>query len=189
VTVKGPIRSDTEFDWGDCRVREVGVPERRSTEVCAEDFGLSLAEGKVILREILRVILLDQVEEIREIERLCQTHRALEELGTLFRFAMLARERAGGGSKEAALWAAARTLEIQTCLTHILPARVNYGRRRRQGKAVSTSRAEGLVNEIADVCMAKKQRMRWSSWGAHSVATVRAAILQKRLLARPLKAA
>jgi hypothetical protein len=55
------------------RVHDVGVLERRSTEACAEDFGLSLAEGKVILKESQQAVLQDQVEEISEIERVCQT--------------------------------------------------------------------------------------------------------------------
>jgi hypothetical protein len=76
-----------------------------------------------------------------------------------------------------------------TGLTHNLSALVNYGHRRRQGKAVSTSRAEGLVNEIANVRMGKKQRMRWSPRGAHRVATVRAAVLDGKLSNQYLKAA
>lgn len=118
-----------------------------------------------------------------------QTHRALEALGSLFRFAMQARDCAAGDTKEAALSAAGRTMDLQTYLTHNLAALVNYGHRRRQGKAVSTSRAEGLVNEIANVRMGKKQRMRWSPRGAHRVATVRATILDGRLLTRSTNAA
>lgn len=118
-----------------------------------------------------------------------QTQRALEELGILFRYAMQARECTAGEISEAALSAAARTMALQTYLLHNLSALVDYGRRRRQGKAVSTSRAEGLVNEIANVRMGKKQRMRWSRRGAHRVATVRAAVLDGRLSARHLNAA
>lgn len=118
-----------------------------------------------------------------------QTHRALEELGILFRFAMQAQECTSSETKEAALSAAARTMDLQTYMTHNLYALVNLGRRRRQGKAVSTSRAEGLVNEIANVRMGKKQRMRWSPRGAHRVATVRAAVLDGRLSNQHLDAA
>lgn len=110
-----------------------------------------------------------------------QTSRALDALGTLFRFAMRARECANGWIREAAMSAAARTLDLQTYLNHNISAVIDYGRRRRQGKAVSTSRAEGLVNEIANVRMGKKQRMRWSPNGAHRVAAVRAAVLDGRL--------
>lgn len=118
-----------------------------------------------------------------------QTHRALEALRILFRFAIKARDCAAGETQEAALSAAGRTMDLQTYLTHNLSALVNYGHRRKQGKAVSTSRAEGLVNEIANVRMGKKQRMRWSPRGAHRVATVRAAVLDGRLLTRGPNAA
>jgi hypothetical protein len=46
---------------------------------------------------------------------------------------------------------------------------------------ISTLRAEGCVDEIANARMAKKQRMRWSPQGAHRVAVVRAAVLDGRL--------
>ncbi len=118
-----------------------------------------------------------------------QTHRALEALGILFRFVMQARDCAAGDTREPALSTAARTMDLQTYLTHNLSALVNYGHRRRQGKSVSTSRAEGLVNEIANVRMGKKQRMRWSPRGARRVATVRAAVLDGRLSNQHLKAA
>lgn len=118
-----------------------------------------------------------------------QTHRALEALGVLFRFAMQARDCAAADTTEAALSSAARTMDLQTYLPHNLPALVNDGHRRRQGKAVSTSRAEGLVNEISNVRMGKKQKMRWSPRGAHRVATVRAAVLDGRLSNQHLNAA
>ncbi|MDR7127399.1 hypothetical protein J2X53_004248 [Pseudorhodobacter sp. 4114] len=118
-----------------------------------------------------------------------QTQCALAELGMLFQFAMEVRDCTPGDAREAALSAAARTMDLQTYLTHNMSALVDYGRRRRQGKAVSTSRAEGLVNEIANVRMGKKQRMRWSPRGAHRVATVRAAVLDGRLSTRHLNAA
>jgi len=46
---------------------------------------------------------------------------------------------------------------------------------------ISTSRAEGCVDEIANARMAKKHRMRWSPHGAHRIAVVRAAVLDGRL--------
>jgi hypothetical protein len=58
---------------------------------------------------------------------------------------------------------------------------VNYHRRYHGKRPVSTSRAEGCVDEIANARMAKKQRMRWSPRGAHRVALVRAAVLDGRL--------
>jgi hypothetical protein len=58
---------------------------------------------------------------------------------------------------------------------------VNYHRRYHGKQPVSTSRAEGCVDEIANARMGKKQRMRWSPRGAHRVALVRAAVLDGRL--------
>ena len=72
-------------------------------------------------------------------------------------------------------------MELQTYLDYNREALVDYDLRRRSGKAVSTSRAEGLVNDMANARMGKKRRMRWSPKGAHRVATVRAAVLDGRL--------
>ena len=58
---------------------------------------------------------------------------------------------------------------------------IDYGERYRSRMPISTSRAEGCVDEIANARMAKKQRMRWSPQGAHRVALVRAAVLDGRL--------
>jgi hypothetical protein len=60
-------------------------------------------------------------------------------------------------------------------------ALIDYGTRYRAARPISSSRAEGMVDEIANTRMAKRQRMRWSSRGAHRVATVRAAALNGRL--------
>jgi hypothetical protein len=60
---------------------------------------------------------------------------------------------------------------------------IDYGQRYRSKLPVSTSRAEGCVDEIANARMAKKQRMRWSPQGAHRMSTVRAAVLDGRLKA------
>ena len=59
-------------------------------------------------------------------------------------------------------------------------ALIDYGARHRSKLPISTSRAEGCVDEIANARMAKKQRMRWSPRGAHCVAIVRAAVLDGR---------
>ena len=56
-----------------------------------------------------------------------------------------------------------------------------YHQRYHEGRPVSTSRAEGCVDEIANARMAKLRRMRWSPVGAHRVAQVRAAVLDGRL--------
>ena len=57
----------------------------------------------------------------------------------------------------------------------------DYGQRYRKGLPVSTSRAEGCVDELANLRMGKRRRMRWSPKGAHRVAITRAAVLDGRL--------
>jgi hypothetical protein len=58
---------------------------------------------------------------------------------------------------------------------------VSYHRRYHCDRPISTSRAEGCVDEIANARMGKRLRMRWSPRGAHRVAVVRAAVLDGRL--------
>ena len=62
---------------------------------------------------------------------------------------------------------------------------INYGERCRSKLPISTSRAEGCVDEIANAPMAKKQRMKWSPQDAHRIAVVRAAVLDGRLSRPP----
>jgi len=71
--------------------------------------------------------------------------------------------------------------ELRGYLANNEAALVDYSRRYRSGQPVSTSRAEGCVDEIANARMAKRRRMRWSPRGAHRVAVVRAAVLDGRL--------
>ncbi|MBA3479097.1 MAG: hypothetical protein H0T52_11985 [Lautropia sp.] len=71
--------------------------------------------------------------------------------------------------------------ELRAYLANNESALIDYGTRYRAGRPISSSRAEGMVDEIANTRMAKRQRMRWSPRGAHRVATVRAAVLNGRL--------
>lgn len=71
--------------------------------------------------------------------------------------------------------------ELRAYLDNNSNALIDYGSRYRAGRPISTSRAEGSVDEIANARMAKRRRMRWSPKGAHHVATVRAAVLDGRL--------
>ncbi len=77
----------------------------------------------------------------------------------------------------------ARCEELHGYLANNEAALVDYSRRYHSGQPVSTSRAEGCVDEIANARMAKRRRMRWSPCGAHRVAVVRAAVLDGRLRA------
>jgi len=58
---------------------------------------------------------------------------------------------------------------------------INYGWRYRRGLPISTSRAEGCVDDIGNARMGKRRRMRWSPEGAHNMAVARAAVLDGRL--------
>lgn len=118
-----------------------------------------------------------------------QTARAFDAIEALFRFGMHVRGLTIGRTCEAAFTAIARTMELRTYLEYNRAALVDYGKRRRNGKPVSTFRAEGLVNDIANARMGKKRRMRWSPQGAHRVATVRAAVLDGRLGEGQIRAA
>ena len=71
--------------------------------------------------------------------------------------------------------------DLCTYLTNNDSALIEYGSRYQAGRAISTSRAEGLVDALANARMGKCQRMRWSPRGAHCVASVRAAVLDIRL--------
>lgn len=73
--------------------------------------------------------------------------------------------------------------DLRRYLSNNRESLIDYGERYRSKLPISTSRAEGCVDEIANTRMAKKQRMRWSSQGAHRMATVRAAVLDGRLKA------
>ena len=75
----------------------------------------------------------------------------------------------------------ARCQELYSYLSNNFDTVVNYGHRYRNGLAVSSSRAEGCVDDIGNTRMGKRRRMRWSPQGAHRVAITRAAVLDGRL--------
>ncbi len=76
--------------------------------------------------------------------------------------------------------ALARCRDLYSYLAN-MPSLVDYGRRYRKGLPISTSRAEGCVDDIGNARMGKRRRMRWSPQGAHNVAVTRAAVLDGRL--------
>jgi hypothetical protein len=71
--------------------------------------------------------------------------------------------------------------ELDSYIENNEGAIIDYSRRYRSKESVASAPAEGCVDEIANIRMAKKRRMRWSPKGAHRVATVRAAMLDTRL--------
>jgi hypothetical protein len=58
---------------------------------------------------------------------------------------------------------------------------VGYGQRYREGLRVATSLAESAVNSVVGKRMVKKQQMRWTLHGAHTLMQVRTAELNGEL--------
>ena len=75
---------------------------------------------------------------------------------------------------------AARCTELRSYIENNEGALIDYGQRHRAGKPISTSRAEGTVNQLVNARMNKRKQMRWSPRGAHRVLQVRAAVLDGR---------
>jgi len=69
---------------------------------------------------------------------------------------------------------------LRTYIWNKHDAMIDYGRRWREGKPISRSRAEILVNNLVNARMNKRRQMRWSPRGAHRVLRVRAAVLDNR---------
>ncbi len=74
----------------------------------------------------------------------------------------------------------ARCTELRAYIENNKGALIDYGQRCRAGKPISTSRAEGTVNQLVSARMNKRQQMRWPPRGAHRVLQVRAAVLDGR---------
>jgi len=74
----------------------------------------------------------------------------------------------------------ARCAELRSYIENNEGALIDYGQRCRAGKPISTSRAEGTVNQLVSARMNKRRQMRWSPRGAHRVLQVRAAVLDGR---------
>lgn len=82
---------------------------------------------------------------------------------------------------EAARRVQARCRDLYSYLANNMDSLTDYGRRYRTGLPISSSRAEGCVDDIGNTRMGKRRRMRWSPKGAHRVAVVRAAVVDGRL--------
>jgi negative regulator of replication initiation len=61
---------------------------------------------------------------------------------------------------------------------------LNYGKRHREGKPISTAMAESAVNQVINARMCKRQQMRWSPRGAHLLAQVRCPVTNGDLVVR-----
>jgi hypothetical protein len=74
-----------------------------------------------------------------------------------------------------AAWSARPAPRMQNAETAVAASR-----RWREGKPISTSRAESLVNTLFNARMNKRRQMRWSARGAHRALQVRAAVQDNR---------
>jgi len=75
----------------------------------------------------------------------------------------------------------ARCQTLYTYLANNMESLVDSGRRYRSGLPISSSCAEGSVDDIANASMGKRRRMSWAPKGDHRVAVTRAAVLACRL--------
>jgi hypothetical protein len=119
-------------------------------------------------------------------ERLCHLlwnghhHKAYETLGRIKSWAKDAIVLAEPGIEEKVRRLAARCTELHSYVGNNEGALIDYGQRYRASKPISTSRAEGTVNQLVNARMNKRRQMRWSPQGAHRVLQVRAAVLDGR---------
>jgi len=74
----------------------------------------------------------------------------------------------------------ARCTELQAYIETNEGALIDYSQRYRAGKPISTSRAEGTVNQLVSARMNKRRQMHWSPRGARRVLQVRAAVRDGR---------
>lgn len=75
---------------------------------------------------------------------------------------------------------ATRRTELRSDIESNEGALIDYGKGFRVGKPISTSRAEGGVNQLVNTCMNKRRQMRWPPRGTHRLLQVRAAVLDGR---------
>jgi hypothetical protein len=83
--------------------------------------------------------------------------------------------------RTAAIRVRARCETLDAYLANKMESLVDYGRRYRSGLPISSSHAEGAVDDVANARMGKHRRMRWSPKGAHRVAVTTADVLDGRL--------
>ena len=98
--------------------------------------------------------------------------RADEELIRLIRHAADVSLRNGGAHHDTELELRRHCADLRGYLGNNRDSIVAYHRRYDRLRPISTSRAEGCVDEIANARMGKRRKMRWSAKGANAVAVV-----------------
>jgi len=120
------------------------------------------------------------VERLRHLLWNGDHERACEALGRIVSWAKDATVLNDPAMEARAKHLVARCTELRDYIESNEGALIDYGERYRAGKPISTSRAEGTVNQLVSARMNKRQQMRWSPRGAHRVLQVRAAVLDGR---------
>ncbi len=120
------------------------------------------------------------VERLRHLLWNGHHERACEALGRIVSWAKDATVLNDPAMEARAKRLFARCTELRTYIESNEGALIDYGERSRAGKPISTSRAEGTVNQLVSARMNKRRQMRWSPRGAHRVLQVRAAVLDGR---------
>ena len=120
------------------------------------------------------------VERLRHLLWNGHHEKACEALGRIASWAKDAIALNEPGVEAKARRLAARCTELRSYIESNEGALIDYGQRHRAGKPISTSRAEGTVNNLVSARMNKRRQMRWSPRGAHRVLQVRAAVLDGR---------
>ncbi len=115
--------------------------------------------------------------------------KACEALGWIVSWAKEAIVLNEPGVEAKARRLVARCTELRAFIETNEDVLIDYGQRYRAGKPISTSRAEGTVNQLVNARMNKRRQMRWSSRGAHRVLQVRAVLLDERLGHQPIQLA
>jgi len=120
------------------------------------------------------------VERLRHLLWNGHHEKACEALGRIASWAKDASVLNDPATEVRARRLVARCAEPRSYIENNEGALIDYGQRYRAGKPISTSRAEGTVNQLVNARMNKRRQMRWSPRGAHRVLQVRAAVLDGR---------
>jgi len=120
------------------------------------------------------------VERLRSLLWNGHHEKACEALGRIATWAKDAVVPNEPAAKATVRRLAARCAELHAYIENNEGALIDYGQRSQAGKPISTSRAEGTVNQLVNARMNKRRQMRWSPRGAHRVLQVRAAVLDGR---------
>ncbi len=140
--------------------------------------------GGLCALELPPLVPLDQaqidVERLRHLLWNGDHERACEALGRIGSWAKDAIVLNNLAVEAKARRLVARCTELRAYIENNEGALIDYGQRYRAGKPISTSRAEGTVNQLVSARMNKRRQMRWSPRGAHRVLQVRAAVLDGR---------